>query len=101
MVVLVAHEAQVGTADLREAALDESFVADPEGQLRAICPFLDLPPAPRRPEVRSDINRAYFDSWLAMRRRPDGWLCMRTLVVRFERRFLDYGYALRALEGAG
>ena len=89
MVVLVAHEAQVGTVGLREAALDESFVADPEGKLRAICSFLEVPPAPRRLEVRSDINRACFDSWLAMRRRPDGWLRMRILVARFEQRFLD------------
>ena len=79
----------------------ESFVADPEGQLRAICSFLDLPPAPHRLEIRSDINRAYFDSWLAMRRRPGGWLRMRMLEACFERRFLDYGYTLRALEGDG
>ena len=79
----------------------ESFVADPEGQLQAICSFLDLPPAPRRLEVHSDINRSYFDSWLAMRRRPDGWLRVRTLIARFERRFHDYGYTLRALEGDG
>ena len=79
----------------------ESLVADPEGQLRAICSFLDLSPAPCPLEVRPDIDRAYFDSWLAMRRRPDGWLRMQMLVARFERRFLDYGYTLRALAGDG
>ena len=37
--------------------MDESFVADPEDQLRAICSFLELPPAPRRLEVPTTTGR--------------------------------------------
>ena len=66
----------------------------PEGRLH-------LRAAPRRLEIRSDINRMYFDRWLALKRRPFGWLQMQTLVARFQRRFLEYGYTLRGLQGDG
>ena len=79
----------------------ESFTANPESQLQAICSFLDLPPAPCRLQVRSDINRTYFDCWLAIRRRPLGRLYAESLVACFQRRFLRYGYTLRGLEGNG
>lgn len=79
----------------------ESFIADPDGQLQVIHSFLDLPPAPCRLEIRSDINRTYFDRWLALKQRPLGWLLVQTLVARFQRQFLDYGYTLRGLQGDG
>ncbi len=79
----------------------ESFTSDPEGQMQAVYSFLGLPPAPRRLEVRSDINRTYFDHWLAMKRRPLGRLHVQALIARFQRRFLDYGYTLRSLQDDG
>jgi hypothetical protein len=73
----------------------EDFVARPAESLRSIFSFAGLPDHPTEQQVRSDINRKYFEGWRNDRERLPSGLWLGYTTMRFERSIQQFGYSLR------
>lgn len=76
----------------------ESFVVDPDLYLGKIFSFLDIPHYPTSQDVRSNINRKYFDRWDGLQKKLSSKLYTGFIKSSLEKRVNGFGYSLRDLE---
>lgn len=76
----------------------EDFVAKPQDTLDQIFAFLDLESIAVPEEVKSDVNRKYFDMWLHAARGAYGGMRHRRIINAYESRINAFGYTFRGID---